>query len=78
MAASDSSGDDSLYPIAVLIDELRNEDVQVINQNLIVYCILLNVQFSGELLLSCEKMHRLDHVFSSSFSLPAYLKKLSV
>lgn len=27
MAASD--GDDSLYPIAVLIDELRNEDVQV-------------------------------------------------
>ena len=23
------SGDDSLYPIAVLIDELRNEDVQV-------------------------------------------------
>jgi serine/threonine-protein phosphatase 2A regulatory subunit A len=29
MAASDSSGDDSLYPIAVLIDELKNEDVQV-------------------------------------------------
>lgn len=30
MAASDSpGGDDSLYPIAVLIDELRNEDVQV-------------------------------------------------
>lgn len=27
MAAGD--GDDSLYPIAVLIDELRNEDVQV-------------------------------------------------
>ena len=27
MASSD--GDDSLYPIAVLIDELRNEDVQV-------------------------------------------------
>lgn len=27
MAASDA--DDSLYPIAVLIDELRNEDVQV-------------------------------------------------
>jgi hypothetical protein len=36
MASSDSSGDDSLYPIAVLIDELRNEDVQVYpyeNQN---------------------------------------------
>uniref|UniRef100_A0A4W2BU60 Protein phosphatase 2 scaffold subunit Abeta n=1 Tax=Bos indicus x Bos taurus TaxID=30522 RepID=A0A4W2BU60_BOBOX len=27
MAAAD--GDDSLYPIAVLIDELRNEDVQL-------------------------------------------------
>jgi len=24
-----ASADDSLYPIAVLIDELRNEDVQV-------------------------------------------------
>lgn len=30
MASSDSNTDDSLYPIAVLIDELRNEDVQVI------------------------------------------------
>lgn len=30
MAASDSTTDDSLYPIAVLIDELRNEDVQVL------------------------------------------------
>lgn len=29
MAASDQSGDDSLYPIAVLIDELKNDDVQV-------------------------------------------------
>lgn len=29
MASSDSNTDDSLYPIAVLIDELRNEDVQV-------------------------------------------------
>ena len=29
MAASDQSADDTLYPIAVLIDELRNEDVQV-------------------------------------------------
>lgn len=29
MAASDSSTDESLYPIAVLIDELKNEDVQV-------------------------------------------------
>lgn len=31
MAAGD--GDDSLYPIAVLIDELRNEDVQVQKQS---------------------------------------------
>jgi serine/threonine-protein phosphatase 2A regulatory subunit A len=30
MAAADATTDDSLYPIAVLIDELRNEDVQVI------------------------------------------------
>ncbi|KAH8258979.1 hypothetical protein KR038_000981 [Drosophila bunnanda] len=29
MAASDKSVDDSLYPIAVLIDELKNEDVQL-------------------------------------------------
>lgn len=29
MAATESCGDESLYPIAVLIDELRNEDVQV-------------------------------------------------
>ena len=28
MMAADA-GDDSLYPIAVLIDELRNEDVQL-------------------------------------------------
>ena len=27
--SADSGNDDSLYPIAVLIDELRNEDVQV-------------------------------------------------
>ncbi|XP_078093139.1 uncharacterized protein LOC144508703 [Mustelus asterias] len=29
MAASSAVGDESLYPIAVLIDELRNEDVQL-------------------------------------------------
>lgn len=28
--ASTDGNDDSVYPIAVLIDELRNEDVQVI------------------------------------------------
>ena len=27
--SADSGNDDSLYPIAVLIDELRNEDHQV-------------------------------------------------
>ena len=32
--SSDSSNDDSLYPIAVLIDELRNEDVQVMKKHL--------------------------------------------
>jgi hypothetical protein len=26
---ADAKGDDSLYPIAVLIDELKNEDIQV-------------------------------------------------
>jgi hypothetical protein len=37
MASGDIQSDESLYPIAVLIDELRNEDVQV-NQffNLII------------------------------------------
>ncbi len=29
MASGDIQSDESLYPIAVLIDELRNEDVQV-------------------------------------------------
>lgn len=29
MAGTETCGDESLYPIAVLIDELRNEDVQV-------------------------------------------------
>ena len=42
MASSDP-GDDSLYPIAVLIDELRNEDVQVrfvdINNVYLVYLV---------------------------------------
>ena len=30
MASSQDREDESLYPIAVLIDELRNEDVQVL------------------------------------------------
>lgn len=32
MAATDKASDDSLYPIAVLIDELKNEDIQVSEQ----------------------------------------------
>ena len=28
-SGNETGGDDSLYPIAVLIDELRNEDVQL-------------------------------------------------
>lgn len=39
MAGAD--GDDSLYPIAVLIDELRNEDVQVITYALFIRGIIL-------------------------------------
>ena len=35
------AGDDSLYPIAVLIDELRNEDVQVIILDEIIIIIIL-------------------------------------
>ena len=40
MASGD--GDDSLYPIAVLIDELRNEDVQVQNEIYWFACVLLS------------------------------------
>ena len=35
--SSDSSNDDSLYPIAVLIDELRNEDVQVFSFSILLF-----------------------------------------
>ncbi len=33
-----NAGDDSLYPIAVLIDELRNEDVQVYLEYFLLLC----------------------------------------
>ena len=36
MASGDVQSDESLYPIAVLIDELRNEDVQVNNSLLLL------------------------------------------
>ena len=32
-------GDNQLYPIAVLIDELRNEDVQVSALNVLVHIV---------------------------------------
>lgn len=48
MAGAD--GDDSLYPIAVLIDELRNEDVQVLTRlstfNRRFYIVQKKVAFS--------------------------------
>ena len=31
--ADQQKADDSLYPIAVLIDELKNEDIQVSHKN---------------------------------------------
>lgn len=34
-----AEGDDSLYPIAVLIDELRNEDVQVQEEILFIHVL---------------------------------------
>lgn len=50
MAASDKASDDSLYPIAVLIDELKNEDIQVSFSFLsfvsITFCLPLFFVFS--------------------------------
>lgn len=47
MASSTTdAGDDSLYPIAVLIDELRNDDVQV--RSLVKVAL-----FGGRLLFCC-------------------------
>lgn len=45
MAANEPSGDDSLYPIAVLIDELRNEDVQVKRKDEFILCHLKYMYF---------------------------------
>lgn len=52
MASGD--GDDSLYPIAVLIDELRNEDVQVQKETICIslrFALLMN-EFS-EFFVAC-------------------------
>lgn len=40
MASTDTCGDESLYPIAVLIDELRNEDVQVRSHTLYIRILI--------------------------------------
>lgn len=39
MASGDVQSDESLYPIAVLIDELRNEDVQVIRRRWFLFLV---------------------------------------
>lgn len=59
MAASDSSTDDSLYPIAVLIDELKNEDVQV-GLNLVtnIHLLLEFVKFTNYPLFTSFKLSK--------------------
>lgn len=44
MAASDKPSDESLYPIAVLIDELKNEDIQVSVWHKLKYTNLWNTR----------------------------------
>lgn len=48
MAASGAAdkADDSLYPIAVLIDELKNEDIQVNTRQLPFFCSIVNHLFN--------------------------------
>jgi hypothetical protein len=46
MASGDIQSDESLYPIAVLIDELRNEDVQVICFIYSLILFLMTCRFS--------------------------------
>lgn len=50
--------DDSLYPIAVLIDELKNEDIQVSHKTLIASAEVINalIQFSASLELHQETL----------------------
>ena len=42
-----ASTDDSLYPIAVLIDELRNEDVQV--PQIVTLTLFLGLSYRSQL-----------------------------
>lgn len=51
MASGDVQSDESLYPIAVLIDELRNEDVQVN-----IYCIII-LLINDYFILATFKQH---------------------
>lgn len=52
MAASDKASDDSLYPIAVLIDELKNEDIQVSFIRTVRPVCIFN-EYSNCIILSC-------------------------
>jgi len=45
MASGDIQSDESLYPIAVLIDELRNEDVQVNHFSILEFLFIMSVFF---------------------------------
>lgn len=53
---ADSKGDDSLYPIAVLIDELKNEDIQVSKKSL-NYINLHNNRDIFPIFLATSKLH---------------------
>jgi len=53
-----ASADDSLYPIAVLIDELRNEDVQV-SMLTAVYECLISLRCERRVIKSFELMRKL-------------------
>ena len=55
-----ASGDESLYPIAVLIDELRNEDVQL-RLNSIKKLSTIALALGTERTRFLEKVPRLAH-----------------
>lgn len=71
MAASDKPSDESLYPIAVLIDELKNEDIQVSVGNDSIY--FSNDQNGDKILVinlhNCS-FHGLDLIFFYMFVRP--------
>ena len=54
--------DDSLYPIAVLIDELRNEDVQVCSYGVFFVHKLLRIDERDEKLHPKSLFHGLNSV----------------